>query len=591
MRRGARSIAGIVLLLAVSSVSAQQAAPKWGPHVDVEAKPGTKRSIGEADFFLPLMQDGRTLFFGNARLRIADHDNKEGNFGLGVRRMLEGGWNIGGYGYFDRRRTSTGNKFNQATFGVEALGRDWDFRGNAYLPQGDRVRELSTTTVGGGTPTASIVGTTVQVTTPGSTTFTAEERALKGYDLEAGWRLPVWAAEADKQLRLYAGAYHFSDSGIRVSGPRVRAELAMYDLPALWQGAQLMLGAEYQDDNARGGQGFVSVRLRVPLGGGNETGRKMNFQERRMAAPVVRDVDVVTQERSVVTASTPTTVETATATAGGQAVTVLDSGTTTGAALPGAVAAAGPNSTVVLTGTYNTTTTTLLQNGQTLMGAGALQVRTPSGHVATLTTPGATINGNIPSAQFGKAFTVDMAPNSTLRGMTVTHFNTSGHGATAVRASGASNVQIVGNTISASSSGPPAPLAAEGILILAGSTNVLVSNNIISATGTTVQNLAGINASPGGFSTVTLSGNTVTVSGSGIANAGIGTAGGVPGGTIATIAGNTVSATGGGTNRAFSIVTTAVTAGSSGNVRAAGTCNFFAGTSGSIGFTDGTTCP
>ena len=90
-----------------------------------------------------------------------------------------------------------------------------------------------------------------------------------------------------------------------------------------------MLGAEYQDDNARGGQGFVSARIRIPLGSEKDSGRKMNFQERRMAAPVVRDVDIVTR---TALSTSQSVVETATRTASGQALSVVNSGTTDGAA-------------------------------------------------------------------------------------------------------------------------------------------------------------------------------------------------------------------------------------------------------------------
>jgi hypothetical protein len=496
--------AGIATILAVSGVHAQQSVQKWGAHIDFEAKPGSKRNIGEADFFLPLMQDSNSLFFGNARLRLADHDNHEGNIGLGYRKMLEGGWNLGGYGYFDRRKTSTGNKFNQATFGAEALGRDFDFRGNVYLPQGDRVRELGTTTIGG-TPTAALVGTTVQVTTPGTTTFTAEERALKGYDVEAGWRAPVWAAEADKQLRFYAGGYHFSDGGVRVSGPRVRAELAMTDLPALWKGAQLLLGAEYQDDNARGGQGFVSVRLRIPLGGEKDSGGKLNFQERRMTAPVVRDVDVVTQARSVVTATTPAVVETATQTPDGQPITVLSSGSADGAAFQTALATAGPNSTVVLSGNFNTTTQTTLQPGQTVAGGG-VQVLTPSGRTATLPSTGATWTGtNIPAA----TYTVAMANNSTLQGLTISDTESvGGTNSLAVRVSGVSGARVINNVINATST---AGSTAHGVDVVSGSTNVTISGNRIT-TSSVGANGIGIQMNGAG-TTGTVSNNTVMVSG------------------------------------------------------------------------------
>lgn len=573
------AIPGVAVFLSCALPGAALAQDKWGTHLDVEAKPGTERSLGEADLFLPLWQDGRALLFGNARLRYASHDSEERNLGLGYRRMLGGGWNLGGYGYLDRRRSTSGNTFNQVMLGAEALGRDWDFRGNLYRPRGDKARDLGTAS------TASLSGAAIQVSTA-----TLQEFALKGYDLEAGWRVPVWEAEADRQLRVYAGGYRFADFGTRVAGPRLRAELTLHEFPVTWKGSQLVLGAEVQDDDARGSQGFVSVRLRIPLGGGKDAGRTLNLQERRMAAPVVRDVDVVTH-----TVASAPVVENATATANGQPIAILDSGTTSGAALQGALNAAGPNSTVVLTGTYTTTGSTTLQAGQTLMGAGTVQVSTPSGYTATLRTPGATINADIPGS--GTSATVVMASSSTLAGMTLTHFNTSGDSATAVRAAGVSNVQITGNTISTSAGGTPAPLASQGILVLAGSTNVVVSNNVISATGTNMQNIIGVNASPGSFGTVTISGNTISVSGTGsAANAikyGIGTAGGVPGGTIATITGNTISVTGPATTSTFSVsvINTAVAAGSTGNAATGAGCRFLVGTSGTIGFADGTFCP
>src|SRR4051812_25602060 len=138
---------------------------KWSPYIDFEVRPGSKRDIGEANVFVPLAQTDRTLFFGDLRGRFDGGGSREGNLGFGVRHMLSNGWNIGGYGYFDRRRTETGNFFNQTTLGAEALGRDWDFRSNFYLPDGNRVRDLGTT--GGGASTAALVGATVQVTTPG----------------------------------------------------------------------------------------------------------------------------------------------------------------------------------------------------------------------------------------------------------------------------------------------------------------------------------------------------------------------------------------------------------------------------------------
>ncbi|HVV88708.1 MAG TPA: hypothetical protein VHE35_36940, partial [Kofleriaceae bacterium] len=68
--------------------------------------------------------------------------------------------------YYDRRRTDYDNYFNQTTFGGELLGRDWEFRGNVYLPFGERVKNVDSLN------TAEISGTSVIF-------HGGEERALR----------------------------------------------------------------------------------------------------------------------------------------------------------------------------------------------------------------------------------------------------------------------------------------------------------------------------------------------------------------------------------------------------------------------------
>ncbi|SDN49553.1 Invasin beta-domain of outer membrane [Polaromonas sp. JS666] len=538
-----------VLVGAAPAAHAQAASGmKWSPYIDFEAKPGSKRDIGEANVFVPLAQTDRTLFFGDLRGRFDGSSSREGNLGLGVRHMLANGWNIGGYGYFDRRRTETGNFFNQTTLGAEALGPNWDLRTNFYLPNGSRTRDLGTT--GGGAPTAAISGNTVQITTPGLTT--REERALKGYDAEVGWRAPLFDAQDKRQLRFFVGGYHFSDAGISVSGPRVRAEFVMAEVPGLWKGARLALGAELQHDYARGRQAFVSLRLRIPFGGGSgERAGSLSAQERRMTEPVMRDVDIVTQSR--VSGSTAPLVETASLTSAGQSFSLISSDNTTGAALPGAVAAAGANSLVVLSGTFNTSAITTLQAGQTLMGAGSLTVRAPSGATATLVTPSATIVG----AVAGNNPAVLMGNNSTLTGMTISNLSTGG--------------------------GTPNPFAVRAT----GVTGATVSNNILTGrenlVGGTAQGLLISSAS-----NITVSGNSMTGIGTGIA-VGLN----VVNSTGIVVTGNTMSATGSsaGNSRAIVINNGSFAAGSTGNTILTGICSVAAAGTGSIGLTSGATCP
>jgi hypothetical protein len=525
-----KSVAAAIACCFLSATAAAQA-PKWGPHLDVEAKPGTKRSLGEADLFVPLAQDARTLWFGNLRGRFDDDSNREGNLGVGVRRMYEGGRNFGGYGYLDRRKTENGNYFSQATLGAEALGRDWDLRANAYLPYGDKVRDLGTTN------TASVSASTVLVSS-----VTTEERALKGFDAEVGWRVPLFDADAPTQLRVYAGGYRFKDDAVSLSGPRVRVELTMAEVSWLWQRAQLMLGAEAQDDNVRGGQTYASLRLRIPLGGKAERPR-LNWQERRMTAPVVRDVDIVAP---VVTRAP--VVETATVLADGRAFSVLNSETTAGAALPGAVAAAGANSVVILSGTFTTTAATVMQTGQTL--AGAISVRTASGRTAT--TPSATINATVSG---GSA--IDAVNNSTIIGLTMHNNGPAGTGARGIGVIGATGVTIANNTISASD---------------------LVSNSS-----------NGIVVNTGGSATIT--GNTIRALGN---STGIATAINVLATGTVTVTNNILSASGATDPTRNRIVGMApgatVNAGSTGNTAVSGVC-LGTGANGFVSFTNGTTCP
>lgn len=521
---------------------------KWAPFLDVSGSVGTKRSIGQLDLFVPFAQDERTLLFGDARFSADDQESREGNLGLGVRHMLPGGWNLGGYGYFDRRRSPNYNFFNQLTFGAEMLGTNFDLRANTYWPIGQT--SVSTTT-GGGPATAVVSGSALSVTIPGNTTST--EYAMTGFDAEAGVRVPIFDTTGPYDLRFYAGGYRFSDGVTPViAGPRLRLEFTNYRIPELWGGTRLMAGVEYQYDDVRGSQGFATLRLRVPLQAEARRG-SLNYQERRMTDPIVRDVDIVSQMQTIVT---PTVTEAATTTASGQSITGISSATTTGAALPGAVTAAGANSVVVLQGTFNTGTSNVqTQQNQTLMGAGQLAVRTASGRTVTASLPGATIAA---TNAIGNGGAVTLQSGASLIGMTVSNAFSGGNGGSAVRmADGAGNLTIRNNTLIVTQSGANAALGLSG--------------------GT-------------GQSNTVISGNTITVTGSGAATTMTALFLNGLGGSAFTITGNTLSASGGTTANMVNLNSATINSGSTGNVRGSGACAG-AATSGSILFTNGTTCP
>jgi len=531
----ALAVAAVLTIVSTAAYAQSPSPPpavekKWAPSIDFEGKLGTQRNLGEADILLPLWQDPRSMLFANVRARLDDNDGREGNYGLGFRHMTDWGWNLGAYSYFDRRRSENLNYYNQVTVGVEALSLDWDARFNAYVPEGRRTHQVDSFN------TAEVSGTTVLF-------HDGEEKSLRGFDAEAGWRAPLFTPEALQQLRLYAGGYTFYADGInnRVQGPRGRIEFTSEETPYLWEGSRLTLGTEVQNDGPRGTQAFFLARLRIPLQfWDTPKTAQLTPMERRMTDRIVRDVDIVSQ------AGNFGAVETATQTSGGKTFSVVNSSSTTGANLPTAVTNAGANSTVILSGSFNTTAQTVMQGGQTLM-AGPIGVRSASGRTATLVTS-ATISGSNVAGSV-----LQPTDNTTVQGLTVT---ATGSGAAAVIGiqpnNTSSNISLINNTVIATQTGTNAAFG----IALSQNTGITISGNIVTATGAAGQIARALTMAAG---------------------------------STATITGNTLSASGGATNNFASVAAgNTVNAGSTGNVATAGTCSN-SGT-GTISFTNGTTC-
>ncbi|WP_293947500.1 inverse autotransporter beta domain-containing protein [Sneathiella sp.] len=452
-----------LLAATIALIPAQKsfAQDKWQAHIDLEGKVGNERDLGEADLFLPLWQNNDTLLFGNLRGRIDNNDSQEGNFGIGLRQMQGNGWNLGGYAYFDHRNSPYDNSLNQITLGAEALSLDWDFRANAYIPVG------RTSHAEDSAGTADFSGSTI-------TYRGGEERAMGGFDAEIGRRIPLFDADAGQQLRAYIGGYHFSDDKAdTIAGPRGRLDLTFDEVPFLWQGARLSVGAEIQHDDPRGTQGFASLRLRIPLQRSKKTGsRPLTRMERRMADPVIRDIDIVSQAGAFGEAEAITT------TADGKAITLVSSDTTASPDLANEILTAGNNSIVILNGSFDSVNDRLdVQDGQTIMGTGSLNVQTPSGRTVSIATPGASLSGSgaFPPGFGSPSHIFNMADNSRLIGVNVA---TSAAGATtAIRINGADNVDIINNTMTVTAAGN----TVTGIQVLGNAQNTVIRGNTITS--------------------------------------------------------------------------------------------------------------
>jgi len=463
---------GAATLYLCSYAQAEEA--KWAPWLDVGAKIGNTRRIGETDLFLPLAQDGESLLFLDLRGIVDDQEQREGNVGLGYRQMLTDGWNLGVYGFFDRRRSATNHHYSQATLGAEALGRDVDFRVNGYLPLGRKVNDVE------GSARADITGGTIRIQS-------SSERAYHGADAEMGWRAPLFDAEGDNELRLYGGGYWFdADQSDTVAGPRARLEYRLYDPLEDLPGSRLTVSGEIQYDSARGTQEFLGLKFRIPLQA-EAPARRLNAQERRMADPIIRDVDIVTQSATLVEA----------AKFDGQtlsSVATIKDGTTAQATIN----AAGANTLVVVQGSTTVTSQLTLLTGQTLSGSGTTLTLTgaSSGRQVAFTLPGgsASLSGAVAGASV-----LSLSQGSTLRGLTVTNTSTAAN-SHAVSAVNVSNASITGSTLNA---------AKGNGLYASGSSSLSVSNSSISATG---NDFGAIRMD---HTTATLSGNTLSSTGAG----------------------------------------------------------------------------
>jgi hypothetical protein len=376
-----------------AAAAEQASAPKWSPWVEFGGYYSTESSRGEGAIFAPLWQNNSSLVFFDLRTKLFEEAVNEGNFALGYRQMM-GGWNLGVWAGYDRRRSSYGNVFNQVSAGFEALAAGWDIRSNVYLPI-NHEKLVSETTSGSTGTSVSIVGSDILMTSGGiQTTTRLTEVAPWGVDAEIGYRLPILSDTLKRELRVYAGAFYFDQHLLdkAIAGPKARAELRFNDIVPTLPGSRLSLEAEVRNDDVRGTDWEIGARLRIPFGN-DRSYAKLNAQERRMTESLERDTDIVTGSKtttSTVSAGPQTTEKVEDAVTGvdfDRVATVDGAGN-----VQTTVTNAGGNSLIIASGTFNTAAMVSLTASQTVLGAGGtIQVRgLTTGKVANFTASGAT---------------------------------------------------------------------------------------------------------------------------------------------------------------------------------------------------------
>ena len=356
-----RTFASIVVLLVGLCCQTAFAGNEyfWPAFTSWEIKPGNRRVLGDGLLMVPLYQDCRTMCFADVRAQTDDNDAREGNWGLGFRRIVEDRFIWGAYGFYDLRYSENRNYFSQGMMGMELLAINWETRVNGYIP------DTGAKAAGGAAgSTAALIGNNIYV-------LGGWERAYYGVDAELGGLLHCWGDNADVELRGFVGGFHFDNNAAgfpSISGPSGRLEARSYDLNLLGCGSRFTVGCEVTWDQVRDTQVFGFARIGIPIGPGSRRVGRLSRLGRRMLDRIERDVDVVTNAQGG--APEPALFADTGLPIGD--VTVIDATT---ADVPGAVTGAGPNSTIIADGSkgqIDVSDYPVMQDGQTLRGAGFL---------------------------------------------------------------------------------------------------------------------------------------------------------------------------------------------------------------------------
>ncbi len=243
------------------------------------------RAITMTEFWVPFMQDEKSVLYGDLRMMGDNQDNREGNLGVGYRKITKfGGFKgvIGAHGWIDRRITARDSTFYQATIGAEWLSDSVDILVNGYIPLSTkRIIDVPNTNPQG----AALVGTGIVVDTDGKVT----EEPLGGFDIEFGYQVPFLKTHTDS-FRIYGAGYYFDgDNSENVAGWRARFTADI--------NSDIQIGARFQRDDERGSQGFLEATIRFPFG------QKKSYRDRGLYARLddspVRDIDIVTGENVI----------------------------------------------------------------------------------------------------------------------------------------------------------------------------------------------------------------------------------------------------------------------------------------------------
>jgi trimeric autotransporter adhesin len=175
---------------------------------------GSNPAMGRFEAFVPLWQTvGDELGFLEGRMLVNSDDTLGGGLLLGYRGYNETAERVrGGYLSLDGRGTGA-STFYQLGTGYESLGRNWDFRFNAYWPLGDRDRTITDIDIDTGLQTSTrFQGNLLLLETQRQRQrLLQQETALGGFDAEVGTPLARWD---NGNLKGFGGVYLYGAPNI-----------------------------------------------------------------------------------------------------------------------------------------------------------------------------------------------------------------------------------------------------------------------------------------------------------------------------------------------------------------------------------------
>lgn len=263
----------ILILFSTSNLLAQGS--KYSSRIDIDHKFGSDRDLTQLEFFSPILQSDKSLWFIDLRGWLDDNDTSENNLGLGYRKIINDKYILGLYGFYDIRETDNDNEFKQKTFGIELLTENYDFRANYY--DADEQKKLTNAQSVNSEPI--IVGNQILVADQQSF-----ETSFSGYDVEIGAKIP-----RIEDLSAFLAYYKFENdkSNIDLDGYRARAEYKVFKTND--RKHNIILEAEYCDDDFRDDITFFGFRYNYKFG----KQESLNKLEQRMTNRVIRDIDIV----------------------------------------------------------------------------------------------------------------------------------------------------------------------------------------------------------------------------------------------------------------------------------------------------------